>query len=157
MLQKIRNEPAPKADKLDTLVNFSLAVQNLCGIMEASGLMMHIWNPSLLQELTEKLPAQLRLNWAVYMQAVPAPNLSTFSQWMAGLASAASSVTMVSPSTYAAAESKAEQRPPKNRATINAHSISKPTSPESSPEMESLTRRQRWDRVISENLCSINR
>lgn len=56
LLQRIHSTPAPKAEKLESIVDFALAVQNLCAVVEASGLATHLNNPVLLQELVEKLP-----------------------------------------------------------------------------------------------------
>lgn len=61
--------------------------------MEASGLLSHLSNPSVLQELTDKLPAQIRLNWAMHKITVPIVTLSTFGNWLFQLAKASSEVT----------------------------------------------------------------
>lgn len=69
LIQKLRKEPAPQVDKLETLIAFAMSVQILCGVMEASGLMSHLCNPTLLQ-LIENLSAQIKLRWAVFRQTV---------------------------------------------------------------------------------------
>lgn len=58
ILQKVRAEPAPNADKLET------------------------FNPSLLQELVEKLPAQNKLTWAYHATTIQEATLSTFGSWL---------------------------------------------------------------------------
>ncbi|XP_062539161.1 uncharacterized protein LOC134207463 [Armigeres subalbatus] len=50
LLQKLRATPAPKPDKLESLISFGLACQNLCGHLRASGQEAHFSNPALLQE-----------------------------------------------------------------------------------------------------------
>lgn len=60
MLQKVSSEPGPNADKLETLISYALVVQNLCATKEASGLILHLSNPSL---LADTLPPQIKLNW----------------------------------------------------------------------------------------------
>lgn len=55
-IQLIRESPSVKADNLDALIFFSLLVQNLCTIMEASDMQQHLVNPSLLSKLDYKLP-----------------------------------------------------------------------------------------------------
>lgn len=75
LLIKIRNEPAPKEDRLDTLINYALAVQNLSSSITASGLVAHQNNLMLLQELLDKLPAQIRLNWAMFQLMLPVVDL----------------------------------------------------------------------------------
>lgn len=150
LLQKIRNEPSPKAEKLDSLIKFSLSVQNLCGTMEASGLMAHLYNPMLMQELTDKLPAHIKLNWAIFQQTVPAPNLSTLSQWLFQIAQAASTVTTPMPTQ---SYDKPDQRTTaKHKGHVLAHANSDSQRKEE-PRMEDLDRRQRWKRVIDNKLC----
>lgn len=90
LLSQVRSEPAPKADKLDTLITFALAVQNICAIMEANHLQNHINNPCLLQELVDKLPPMLKLNWSIHKQGLGDVNLTHFSSWLFNLAQAAS-------------------------------------------------------------------
>ena len=94
LLTKLRNEPSPKAEKLESLVTFALSVQIICATMEASGLITHLSNPTLIQELTDKLPSQIKLNWAMFKQSVPTITLSTFSNWLFQIAKAASDVTL---------------------------------------------------------------
>lgn len=47
MLDRIRQEPSPKAENLQSLIMFALSVQNLCATMEAAGLNAHLQNPIL--------------------------------------------------------------------------------------------------------------
>ncbi|XP_062704460.1 mucin-17-like [Aedes albopictus] len=77
LLDKVRETPAPRADRLETLITFGMAVQNLCDHIEATGQMAHMCNPVLLRELVDKIPAQLRLNWALYKQQLATADLRT--------------------------------------------------------------------------------
>lgn len=67
LLGKIRAMPPPKPDRLDSMVSFGLAVQNFREFLRALGLESHLSNPTLMQELVEKLPANIKLNWALYI------------------------------------------------------------------------------------------
>lgn len=95
LINRIRCEPAPKTEKLESIIQFSLSVQNLHATMEACNLIAHINNPMLVQELVEKLPPTLKLDWARYLQAnvMLLNNISTLSKWLSELANAACKVT----------------------------------------------------------------
>lgn len=71
-----------------------MVVQNLCDHLEASGQIAHMCNPILLQELVEKIPAHLRLDWALYKRQFAAVDLRTFATYMSTLVAAASDVTI---------------------------------------------------------------
>ncbi|XP_058816014.1 uncharacterized protein LOC131679323 [Topomyia yanbarensis] len=94
LLQKVREVSAPRSDKLETLIGFRMTVQTLCDHLEAGGQMAHLNNPILLFELVEKLPGNLKLDWALHKQRYDAVNLQTFAQYMTTLVSAASQVTL---------------------------------------------------------------
>ena len=47
LLEKVRSIPAPKAEKLETLIDYGLAVQSLCDHLEAANQTAHLSNPSL--------------------------------------------------------------------------------------------------------------
>ncbi|XP_058826161.1 uncharacterized protein LOC131686058 [Topomyia yanbarensis] len=119
MIAKVRATPAPKADRLDMLVSFGLVVQNLCGHLKAVGLDNHLANPVLLQELIEKLPPAVKFNWALYQQQIPIVDLNIFNDYMAKVASAASSVTLMSGTTT---KPLRDEHKGKEKAYVNAHS-----------------------------------
>ena len=75
-------------------MNYALTIRNLYSTLEAPGLVAHINNPLLLQELIEKLPAQSKLNWAKYANEQNA-NIRTFSKWLFNIAQAVSSCDKV--------------------------------------------------------------
>ncbi|XP_037929022.1 uncharacterized protein LOC119663485, partial [Teleopsis dalmanni] len=81
-------------NKLDTIVTFALEVKNLIATMEASELHSPLVNPLLIQELVEKLPPQMRLQWAVASRNINV-TLKTFGNWIYELAEAASNVSPV--------------------------------------------------------------
>lgn len=94
LLKKIREVSAPKPDKLETLISFGIAVQNFCGHLQAAGQQQHLSNPVLIQELVDKLPANIKLDWALYKRHIPVITLEHFEQYMSTIISAASSVTV---------------------------------------------------------------
>ncbi|XP_058457574.1 uncharacterized protein LOC131434649 [Malaya genurostris] len=119
LVNKIREMPSPKAEKLCSLIDFGVAVQNVCATIIASGMDEYMCNVALLQELTERLPPAIRLNWAYHRQGLSRVTLSEFGDWLGKLVEAASIVTM--PSINA---SKPERRGRKDDNFINVHSES---------------------------------
>uniref|UniRef100_A0A336KBZ7 CSON006693 protein n=1 Tax=Culicoides sonorensis TaxID=179676 RepID=A0A336KBZ7_CULSO len=85
-INKIKNEPALKSDKLESLIDFSVMVNNLCATMEASDLFNHLNSPMLLQELVDKLPPNLKLDWAAFRVRTPTINLISFQEWLSEIA-----------------------------------------------------------------------
>lgn len=96
LVNKIREMPAPRAEKFQTLIDFGVAVQNVCATIKASGLDEYLCNVALLQELTEKLPPSIRLNWAYHRQTLQRVTMSDFGDWLSKLVEAASVVTLPS-------------------------------------------------------------
>ncbi|XP_058816133.1 uncharacterized protein LOC131679419 [Topomyia yanbarensis] len=62
LISKIQSTPAPKAGRLETLIEFSLAVQNLCATIEACELEEYSYNVALLHELVDKLPSGFKVD-----------------------------------------------------------------------------------------------
>ncbi|XP_065075705.1 uncharacterized protein LOC135699384 [Ochlerotatus camptorhynchus] len=119
LVNKVREMPAPKAEKLNTLIDFGVAVQNVCAAITASGLDEYLCNVALLQELTEKLPPAIRLNWAYHRQQLNGVTLSDFGDWLGNLVEAASIVTIPSISGP-----KPERRNRKEENYVNVHTDS---------------------------------
>ncbi|XP_058817112.1 uncharacterized protein LOC131680413 [Topomyia yanbarensis] len=90
LLKKVRNVPPPKSENLSTIVAYGLAIQNLVDHIVLSNQQAHLSNPMLLQELVDKLPTPLKMQWATYKQAILCVNLATFNSFMAGLVNLAS-------------------------------------------------------------------
>ncbi|XP_062699445.1 uncharacterized protein LOC134284513, partial [Aedes albopictus] len=124
LLQKVRATPAPKPEKLESLISFGLACQNLCGHLRAAGQQAHFSNPALLQELVGKLPANIKLDWALFKQKCPVVDLGTFGDYMAQLVIAASDVAPFQPSDVPHGNS--ENRKGKEKLFVNAHSSDNP-------------------------------
>ncbi|XP_053691610.1 uncharacterized protein LOC128740123 [Sabethes cyaneus] len=118
MVTKVRATPAPKAEKLETLIEFGLVVQNLCGHLKAIGMENHLSNPTLLQELVDKLPATIKFSWALYQENLPVVDLSVFGDYMRKVISATSSVTNV---CMTVKNTKEEKPRLKEKAYVNAH------------------------------------
>ncbi|XP_055633463.1 uncharacterized protein LOC129773833 [Toxorhynchites rutilus septentrionalis] len=126
LLDKVRSTPAPKAERLETLIEFGMAVQSLCDHLEAAGQQSHLMNPCLLMELVEKLPAHVKMEWASFMQRFPEVNLKTFGTFMDGIVVSASKVPRYT-GGYGKGAS-VDKSTTKNRGSINTH-VSQPEVP----------------------------
>ncbi|XP_039451311.1 uncharacterized protein LOC120430271 isoform X2 [Culex pipiens pallens] len=93
LLSKIRATKPPNSEDINALIHFGLAVQNFSDHIAATGLTAHLNNPCLLQEMVQKLPAQLKLRWAFHKMQLREVNIATFSEFMFELVTAASQVT----------------------------------------------------------------
>ncbi|XP_055844833.1 uncharacterized protein LOC129911149 [Episyrphus balteatus] len=120
LTQKIQSTPAPKSEKLETLVNFALIVQNLCATIEASGLVAHLNNATILTHLVHKLPPTIRLDWARHKRGIPDCNLSHFSMWIYELAEAANSVLLPDIPSFTS-EYKQQEKKNAKKGFLNVH------------------------------------
>ncbi|XP_062708688.1 uncharacterized protein LOC134288304 [Aedes albopictus] len=118
LLQKVRSVPAPKAEKLETLIEFGMAVQSLCDHLEAAGQHTHLSNPTLLMELVEKLPAHTKMEWASFLQRCPEVNLQSFGVFMSSIVISATKVTGYAAGLKPSTSDKYKGKP---KGFINAH------------------------------------
>ncbi|XP_062706457.1 uncharacterized protein LOC134287734 [Aedes albopictus] len=135
LLRKVREIPAPRSDKLEGLIDFGMAVQALCDHIEAANERAHLSNPSLLQELVAKLPADQRMMWAGYRRGFQQVDLKTFGDYMAAVVQDATSVVTFEPDVK---RSGARDRP-KNKGFVNSHAKepSEPVKSSHEPKDES--------------------
>ncbi|XP_053699015.1 uncharacterized protein LOC128745985 [Sabethes cyaneus] len=115
IVKKVRALPSPNIDRLETVVNFALTVENLVATILACEVHDFVYNASLRYELVERLPSTLKLDWAKYSRDKPNPNLLDFSSWLYSTAEDASAV-MPSATDYS------KSRFSKKDGFLNAHS-----------------------------------
>ncbi|XP_058838797.1 uncharacterized protein LOC131694257 [Topomyia yanbarensis] len=116
MIQKIREIPPP--EKLNTMINFGVSVQNLCATIQACELDEYNYNVTLLQELEEKLPPTIKLSWALTRKPLQKVNLTTFNEWLKTIVEAACEVT--TPDMTLGCIGKTEKK--KTHGFLNVHS-----------------------------------
>nr|XP_049466019.1 uncharacterized protein LOC125907471 isoform X2 [Anopheles coluzzii] len=73
LLTKVRRAEVPRADRLDSLIRFGLVVQELCDHIVAANMISHLNNPTLLDELVEKLPAAYKMEWSDFSEKYEEP------------------------------------------------------------------------------------
>lgn len=119
LLEKVRQVPAPKIEKLETLIDFGMAIQSLCDHLEAADQHSHLSNPSLLSELVGKLPGHVKMQWGSYLQQFQEVNLKIFANFMSDIVTSVSKVTVYA---SASAKSSVSDKPnPKPRGVFNIH------------------------------------
>ncbi|XP_058456625.1 uncharacterized protein LOC131434022 [Malaya genurostris] len=120
LLTKVRATPCPKPERLETLVIFGLACKNFCSHLQAAGLHDHLSNPLLLQELVNKLPATIKLNWAIFKRQHDTVDLTTFGCYMDQIVIAASEVTFPN-ETEGSRINQIERQKLNGKLYVNAH------------------------------------
>ncbi|XP_058816141.1 uncharacterized protein LOC131679426 [Topomyia yanbarensis] len=121
LIAKINALPPLREDKLETIVDFAVNVQNFCATVDACGLEDHLYNVSLLQQLVNKLPPTIKLDWACHRRALPRVNLATFGDWVYSLAEAVSTVAVPSIAQEHKPARNEGRGPKKGNAFLNAH------------------------------------
>ncbi|XP_062704441.1 uncharacterized protein LOC134286784 [Aedes albopictus] len=137
LLEKVRRTPGPKQDKLETVIEFGLAVGNFVDHLRAAQLQQHLTNPMMMQELVDKLPGSMKMEWGSFKGQQPLADLETFGRFMEKQVNAASAVSFELPvheKTY-----KHEKQKGRESAGIHAHSQS--DSPSNKPNSSGQPRK----------------
>ncbi|XP_062542160.1 uncharacterized protein LOC134210153 [Armigeres subalbatus] len=120
LMSKIQDVPAPRHDRLETIIEFGLSVQNFVDHMNAANQHNHQANPAFMQELVEKLHGSMRLDWTVFKNKNYPATLETFGEYMSGLVMAASEVSFELPSSRENA--RGDKRKSKESGIVFVHS-----------------------------------
>ncbi|XP_062701605.1 uncharacterized protein LOC134285222 [Aedes albopictus] len=94
LIRTVREAPSPKSERLETLIDFGMAVRNLVSHLIAADQRNHLSNPVRLQELVEKLPSGVKMQWAQQLIQFPDANLQTFSTFMSAVVESVSKVVL---------------------------------------------------------------
>ncbi|XP_055622739.1 uncharacterized protein LOC129766247 [Toxorhynchites rutilus septentrionalis] len=151
LIAKINSLPALREDKLETLVNFAVSVDNFCATVDACELEEHLYNVSLMHQLVSKLPSSIKLNWAQYRQTLPAVNLASFSHWLYSLAEAASAITIPNDIGDIRTTRSENRGNKKGNTFVNSHS--EDVSPETYSQKSSFVRTASEGCMICKGMC----
>ena len=91
-LQKIKELPPIKNENLKSLMEFAFEAQSVRTAIESSGSLVQFQDPTLLEELVEKLPPQVKLDWAKFRRGRVGVTVKTFIEWLEDLADALSTI-----------------------------------------------------------------
>lgn len=97
-LQQVRDIPTINENGVEKLISFAVKVQNFAAFLQTANGHQHLSNPTLMDELVQKLPMSKRLEWAQYASALPWPTVLDFSKWINGVANLIRSVQSVNAS-----------------------------------------------------------
>ncbi|XP_055632538.1 uncharacterized protein LOC129773014 [Toxorhynchites rutilus septentrionalis] len=117
LISKVRGIDPPKPERLDTVIRFGMAVQQLCDHLEAANQQEHLCNPVLLQEMVDKLPASFKLEWVRFKRAFCPVTMRTFGNFMEQLVEDASEVTFLNPMD----STKFERKTTKEKGFVHTH------------------------------------
>ncbi|XP_037825844.1 uncharacterized protein LOC119613849 [Lucilia sericata] len=160
---KLKEHIPVRKDKLDTLIQLALAVQNYRTTMQAMGLGDYLNDPMLLDDLVQKLPCDLKLDWGRYRCSFPRVDIIIFDGWLYNLATCASHVTTFTPTNMDETKGSGKERlhlhdtVDKNTknyiATISCLKCSQSHRLAECPEFLSLSVNERWNFIRESNLC----
>ena len=89
LISKAKSVPSVSDCNPECIVALSNAVRGLVSTMKSLDCDGHMKNPQLMEELVQKLPKMYQLNWCMQISMMKNYDLSTFSDWLGQLASAA--------------------------------------------------------------------
>ncbi|XP_041774267.1 uncharacterized protein LOC121594717 isoform X1 [Anopheles merus] len=92
LLSQIRRQVPPRAEKLETLVQFAVSVDEMCAAVRNNGVEERYDGP-VLDELVGRLPPMIKLMWGIHSLTLSKVNLAAFGKWMQTIKHAAQAVT----------------------------------------------------------------
>ena len=165
LVTKARSMKPLRTEDLNGLMEFTTAVNNIVMTMRLLNSTGHMTNPSLRQELVDKLPTSLKVQWGEFLrgqgQHHDMLSLEALAQWLTERADAASLVAPAKPpaktgSALHAAPANQQhsqsQRPDRSQQTCQKcrgnHNIS------DCSKFRALPMKKRWDLIYLLDLCS---
>lgn len=115
---KVLAMPPVRSDSMEKLVDYALAVQNLCSTIDACGRRECMRDVTLMQELVCKLPPAIKLDWARHSKKFVKVTLTTFSDWIFSIAEDASIVANPRRSNSYEQETRGKRH---GKAFVNTH------------------------------------
>lgn len=99
IIKDIREASGPKIDDGESIINYSMKIDNLCLAMKFSSLDPIRWNNTILYEIVHKLPPNLQYEWGLHKFKMPSieANLQTFNEWLQEKSSVFASIMSTAP------------------------------------------------------------
>ncbi|XP_075157722.1 uncharacterized protein LOC142230988 [Haematobia irritans] len=162
--RKLRQLPPVRTEKLNTLINFALAVQNYTATMVAIGLGDYLNDPMLLNDLLNKLPGDMKLDFGRRRLELVRVDIGTFDDWLFKIATCASLVTPTDINFLSQTEEKASRKNPKERIFLHDSTptvtknnpctlCSDPNQLYDSPSFIAMSQQNRWKFIKERGLC----
>lgn len=153
---KLKQEPPVRKENLQTLINLALSVQNYRATLQAIGLSDYLNDPMLLNELVQKLPGDLKLDWGRFRVTLARVNIEVFDGWLFSLATCASQLTSYTPTDTAEElkrKGKTSKQHDKSNNTICCPKCTKGHRLWDCSDFTSLKVNDRWAFIKEQRLC----
>lgn len=119
LIDELKRSPLPSADNIDSIIRYSLDVENISVTMKVAKLSDHLWNPILLSDMVDRLPNTLKLEWATHKFNNPNSNIEVFGMWLKQKAMTYSTILVKPPNISSSEKSN------KGKYSIHVHQESK--------------------------------
>lgn len=159
LIDEMRKSSPPSADNIDSIIRYALEVENISVTMKIAKLSEHLWNPILLSEMVERLPCQLKLEWATHKFNNPESNIEVFGLWLKQKAMTYATILVKPPNILSSSEKH------KSRHSFNIHQESEPRkcivcaekcdNLESCEKFKEMSLNDKWNVVKNNHLCRI--
>jgi hypothetical protein len=160
MLSKLRQTKLIRHDDINAFIEFATKIQNMVATMHVTEVTGHLTNPSLIKEIINKLPSNMKFQWAMYVtNKIDNPmtvTLDNLSEWLMEMANAA---TVIAPSPVHETNQQTHFKKQACLATTSntpkqtcvrcrdAHSL------EDCASFKQLSTNDRWSLVTKKKLC----
>lgn len=173
-INKMRAIPNVKQDDLAGLINFAISVKNMVSTIEVSELQEHMSNPILLFDMVQKLPTNMKIDWARFKTQAGPTSIKSFSSWLYDQAEAISDVVPIP--VVKLNEAKSEKRSKgyfqsthvgikptsSNETTLSTKPIPNCPLCEGSSHtsancqrFKSMTIKEKWDTIFKRGWCAV--
>jgi hypothetical protein len=160
MLSKLRQTKFIRHDDINAFIEFATKIQNMVATMHVTEVTGHLTNPSLIKEIINKLPSNMKFQWAMYVtNKIDNPmtvTLDNLCEWLMEMANAA---TVIAPSPVH--ETNQQTHFKKQTCLATTSNTPKQTcvrcrgvhSLEDCASFKQLSTNDRWSLVTKKKLC----
>lgn len=143
-----------RSDSIEKLVDYALAVQNLCSTIDACGRKEYMRDVTLMQDLVSKLPPAIKLDWARHSKTLKKSNLVAFSDWIYSIAEDASIVADPRKSHGSGQDTRGKRQ---GKAFVNTHveSTSETVSRQKVSSNQTYNQPSENSGTMTSKICSI--
>lgn len=82
LVDDMRKGKRPTIENVESILCYALEIENISCTMRLAKLSEHLWNPVLLTEMLDRLPSQMKMEWAEYTYKRTPCNIEVFSAWL---------------------------------------------------------------------------
>lgn len=161
LIDDMRKSKRPTIENVETILCYALEIENISCTMKLAKLSEHLWNPILLNEMLERLPSQMKIEWADYTYKKSPCSIEVFSLWLKEKSMKLSSLLTKPPNLYRT--SRGNERSKSN--FVNAHADAAVVDSichgcegscrniEICPTFRGMSYKLKWDVVKKNQIC----